>query len=79
MEPFIPIPVTQALDALGNLALILVTPCIIYLTLMVVKLDSTAKEHAEKLKLLNEIVGIHYSKIHDLQLDVAVMNKRPEK
>ena len=74
MEPFIPLAVTQALQALGNLSLVIIVPCTIFNTLNNLAFREQLKAHVEfdlmRFDRLNQDVGKLYS-LNDLRNDNA--------
>ena len=73
VEPFLPLHVTEALAALGNLSLVIIVPCTIYNTLKNLTIGEQLRAHIEmdiiRFAQANQDIGKLYSKVNDMRSD----------
>ena len=75
-----PPEITVVLEQLGYLALIIIVPATLYNLYVSITVGIILRHHMtlddQKFADVNRYVGIHFSKIHDLEVDLAAIKAR---
>lgn len=69
--------VTEILQQLSYLSLIIICPCVVYTTIKAIVLELTLNNHIQsderRFTQITDHIGKHYSNINDLQMDVSAL------